>query len=296
LHPEDNSSTLTLYQELVAGNIDHYRVANRLLTKDGRRLWLDFTVSLIRGVKGEPLFAIAMGQDITDHEEAAERISRYHRRLQGLAAQLEEVQEAERRLLTRELHDRVGQNLGVLGINLNLLQSLVQEGDNNQIQIRLADSVAVVEQTVALIRDLMAELRPPELDDYGLLEALRSYGAKFSHRTNIAVDVAGEDLTPRLEPSVEISLFRIVQEALTNVAKHAQATRVRVTKNVDEGKVRLTIADNGAGFDRTRQENAKGRQGWGLITMTERAVAAGGHCRIESRPGEGTRVIVEVPR
>jgi two-component system sensor histidine kinase UhpB len=154
----------------------------------------------------------------------------------------------------------------------------------------------LVEQTVVLIRDLLAELRPPELDDYGLLEALRWHGGKFSQRTNIAVEITGEEAPRRLDLSVEISLFRIAQEALTNVAKHAQAGRVMVIQEVDDGIVRLTIADNGVGFDVSDQENAKRSQGWGLITMTERASAAGGHCSIESQPGKGTRVIVEVPR
>jgi two-component system sensor histidine kinase UhpB len=164
------------------------------------------------------------------------------------------------------------------------------------VRSRLDDSLALVEQTTDRIRDVMADLRPPGLDDYGLLAALRWYGVQFSSRMGIAVDVQGEELVPRLATSVENALFRISQEALNNVAKHARVARVRVAVESGGGNVRLIIADEGIGFDPSRLDEPAGHQRWGLVTMSQRATAVGGYCRIESRPGEGTRVVVEVPR
>jgi two-component system sensor histidine kinase UhpB len=140
----------------------------------------------------------------------------------------------------------------------------------------------------------MANLRPPVLDDYGLVAALHWYGEHFTGRTGIAVAVEGEEPAPRLAAHVENALFRIAQEALTNAAKHAQATQVTVAVEAGGGNLRLAIADNGSGFDVDNTTEPNVSRGWGLLTMTERAEAVGGRCRIETGPGQGTHVIVEV--
>jgi signal transduction histidine kinase len=130
------------------------------------------------------------------------------------------------------------------------------------------------------------------LDDYGLVAALRWYAEQFARRTGIGVVVEGEEPVPRLATRVEGALFRIAQEALTNVAKHAQATHVLVSVHVQGEILRLVVADDGIGFD----PGLSAGHGWGLLTMTERAEGVGGRCRIESVPGQGTRVSVEVAR
>lgn len=211
-------------------------------------------------------------------------------RLRALAIRLAEVEEEERRRLARELHDRVGQSLTALGINLNLLYSQLPAETAARMRARLADCLTLVEETTGHIRDVMGELRPAVLDDYGLLAALHWYGQRFSQRTSLAVAVQGEELTPRLPPAVETALFRIAQEALTNVARHAQASQVTVTLEHVDGGIRLVIADDGVGFDPA----VRRRGGWGLMTMRERAEAVGGRLRLDSAPGKGTRVVVEV--
>jgi signal transduction histidine kinase len=166
----------------------------------------------------------------------------------------------------------------------------------DKLHARLEDSAALVEQTTGRIRNVMADLRPPVLDDYGLLAALRWHSERFAARTGIGVTVLGEDIAPRLCPAAENTLFRIVQEALTNVSKHAQAVQVTVTVEADDAAVRIVVADDGVGFD-PRQLAASGeRKGWGLLTMTERAEAMGGKLEVGSAPGCGARVAVEAPR
>jgi PAS domain S-box-containing protein len=227
--------------------------------------------------------------DITELKQA-------QKELRALAARMAELEEKERHILARELHDEVGQGLTALGLNLTLIQTQMPREAAAPLLNRLTDAVALVEKTGETIRNVMAELRPPVLDDYGLLSALRWYGGEFSRRTSISVEVQGEEAAPRLTRSVELALFRIAQEALTNVAKHAGASRVELYEEEDNGTVRLVIADNGVGFDRTQVGQPKGRYRWGLMNMSERAAAAGGSCRIESQPGQGTRVVVEVSR
>jgi len=236
--------------------------------------------------------------------QAEKALQRHARRLRALTVQLADVAEAERQRLARELHDQVGQNLTALGINLNILRAQMPEEAAASVRSRLDDSLSLVEQTAERIRDVMADLRPPVLDDYGLVAALRWYGEQFTQRTHIACVVKGEELAPRLAARVENALFRITQEALTNVAKHAQATQVTVTVEVNNGTLRLVVADDGIGFDpsttlRTSpayMAEPDGGHGWGLLTMSERAEAVGGRCRIESDPRRGARVIVELDR
>jgi PAS domain S-box-containing protein len=235
-------------------------------------------------------------QDITERKQAEAEIVRQSNQLRALAARLGEVEEAERLHLAQELHNQVCQSLTALGLTLTLLQAQMPRKTPAKFLHRLAKAVALVEQTGETIRDLMAELRPPMLDDYGLLSALHWYGTEFSDKTGIGVDVQGQEAVPRLAAPVELALFRIVQEAMTNVAKHARATGVVLTEAEENGTLRLVIADNGVGFDQDQLGQPEGRHRWGIMTMSERAAAAGGHCRVESQPGQGTRVVVEVNR
>jgi signal transduction histidine kinase len=227
---------------------------------------------------------------------ARERLQEYAERLRTLARRLVEVQESERREIARELHDGVGQSLTALGINLNLLRGHLPAEARAGAEARLADSLQLVEQTVGSIRALMAELRPPVLDDYGLLAALRWYGEQVTGRAGLPVEVRGQEKAPRLPSATETVLFRIAQEALTNVVKHAQATRATVTVEETADRVRLTIADDGVGFDPAALPPLREPRGWGLLTMQERAEAVGGRFRVEAAPGQGTRVVVEVSR
>jgi two-component system sensor histidine kinase UhpB len=146
------------------------------------------------------------------------------------------------------------------------------------------------------MRDVMAELRPPVLDDYGLVAALRWYGEKISRRIEIPISVEGKEPSPRLDSNVENALFRIVQEVLTNVTKHAHASYVNMSIDVDRENLCLTLVDDGVGFNTEDIFQPENGRGWGLLSITERAEAVGGKCRIVSSPNQGTQVIVEIPR
>jgi signal transduction histidine kinase len=268
---------------------EHYQVA-------GERRFVEIIAAPRWGLDGAFQGIIESMRDVTERVRAQEALQQYAERLRALSAQLAEVAEAERQRLARELHDQVGQNLTALGINLNIVRTHMPVEAGDAIRSRLDDSLSLVEQTTERIRDVMADLRPSVLDDYGLVAALHWYGEQFARRTGIAVVVEGEEPLPRPATRVESALFRIAQEALTNVAKHAQATHVLVSVQ-GQGKIlRLVVADDGIGFDSGVMAGPGPDHGWGLLTMTERAEAVGGRCRIESLPGQGTRVSVEVAR
>jgi two-component system sensor histidine kinase UhpB len=221
-----------------------------------------------------------------------------HEQLRTLTARLARAEELERKRLARELHDQVGQNLTALGMNLNVIQAQIPDSLERAeaMRARLNDSLMLVDQTIERIRDVMADLRPSVLDDYGLVAALGWYGEQFTARTGIPVTLQREVTGPRLGAHVEDALFRIFQEALTNVAKHAQATQVTVKVQADAANVRVIIADDGVGFDPHNNRMSGERQGWGLLTMAERAQAIGGKFNIQSSSAHGTKVVVEVKR
>ncbi len=226
-----------------------------------------------------------------------EEVMRQSERLRILSGRLVEAEDAERQRLARELHDQVGESLTALGINLNILRTQVPWGEKNEPPRYLDDSLDLVERMTERIRGVMSDLRPPMLDDYGLVATLRWHGEQFSRRVGIPVAVHGNEPHPRLPAKVENALFRIAAEALTNVAKHAQAAHVTVTVESNERNLRLVVVDDGVGFDTKRTLQPDQPRGWGLLTMCERAEIVGGKCRIESRgPNGGTRVIAEVPR
>ncbi len=216
------------------------------------------------------------------------------RQLRDLTARLSELEEAERRKFARELHDQVGQTLSAININLSIIQSQLSRNTKLLIKKRLTDSMELVRQVTKRVQDVMADLRSPVLDDYGLLAALKWYGVQFASRMNIKVMVHGMEPMPRLNMAVENALFRIAQEALTNVAKHAQAKQITIIMETNPQITRLTIADDGVGFNLADNNIPEKRQSWGMISMTERAEAVGGIFRIASQPGLGTEVMVVV--
>jgi signal transduction histidine kinase len=215
-------------------------------------------------------------------------------RLRTLSQRLIEVEETERRAINRELHDRIGQNLAVLNLNLEIVRAQLPADVPADVVTRLVDARAMLEHTVEHVRDVMSDLRPAALDDYGLDAALATYADVFSARTGVAVDHCMEPIAPRLPAAMETALFRLAQGALVNVAKHAHAQHVELTLVASADRVVLTVADDGVGF--VPEALGETRPSWGLTTMRERADAIGAVITLESAPGKGTRVIVDAPR
>ncbi len=232
-------------------------------------------------------------RDITARRRAEDELKQYATHLKFLSRRLVEVQENERRTLVRELHDRTGQNLTAINLQLGAIRDQCSAQAQKAILARVDDAMALVAATIEATRDVMSNLRPPVLEDYGLLAGLRWYGEIFSQRTGLSVEISGVEPSPRLAPVVETALFRIAQEALTNVAKHANASRIDIALDWEATRVRLTIADNGRGFDVTAERPLNA--GWGLLVMRERVDAVDGILQVDSAPGRGMRVVVEVP-
>jgi two-component system sensor histidine kinase UhpB len=181
-------------------------------------------------------------------------------------------------------------------LNLSLLRGPLATSGAEALVERVDEAMRVTDEMSTQVRDVMVELRPPVLDDFGLLAALRWHAARVTENTGLATEVLGEELRPRLPLIIETALFRVTQEALTNVIRHAHADRVTMTLEALPDAGRLTLTDNGLGFSPQRPRGLRERPRWGLLTMRERAETVGGTMRIVSAPGQGTSIILEVAR
>jgi len=261
--------------------------------KDGRTIPVEVIDHYVCFEGKEYEFAFA--QDITERKAAETALQRTAKQLRDLRTQLDHAEEAERKRIARELHDQISQNLTALSINAGAIGNALGE-PSPEISGHLRDCTELIVETADQIRNLTFALRPPVLDDFGVTAALEWHAERVSVATGLNVRIDATELVPRPSPECEIALFRIAQEALTNIAKHAQATEARIGLDEDDGAIRLRIEDDGVGFNPVQDLGGSQPAGWGLLNMRERAESLGGRFVVDATPGGGTRILVEVPR
>ncbi len=212
-------------------------------------------------------------------------------RLRQLTGKVVSAQEEERRRVSRELHDEAGQSLTVLKMSLEMIETDLPQ-TLEQPREALAEAVGLTDKTMERIRHLAHDLRPPVLDAFSLNEALEGFCQEFSERSQLSVHYRGMETSSVRDP-LAISFYRFLQEALTNVVKHADASQAQVVLNVGEEMVELTVEDDGKGF--APDEEIPAGRGIGLTGVRERFEMLGGRLELESEPGEGTHVTAYAP-
>lgn len=216
--------------------------------------------------------------------------------LGDLVGKLVNAQEDERQRIARELHDETGQKLSALAMGLAAAENALQAGKIEYATKLLSNLRGLNDQTIVELRNIMTNLRPAQLDDLGLVPALRWYIQQFNEQhPEMTATLTATIGTPRLPSSYEIVLFRVTQEALTNVARHAHATHVEVALSQQDGYIKLQVADNGIGFQVDAPAKHAPGSGLGLPGMRERVALVGGQFTVESQPGQGTRITVTLP-
>jgi PAS domain S-box-containing protein len=257
-----------------------------LETCDGRAINVEFVSNLYQ-VNGGKVIQCNI-RDITRRKQAEGKLRASRKRLQVLSRRLVEVQETERRHLARELHDEIGQSLIVAELNL---QAVLQLPGTDALAPRLQETLDVVDRVLEQVHDLSLNLRPSMLDDLGLEPALRWYTKRQAALAGLEAEVRVDPLEQRLDPMIETECFRVAQEALTNVVKHAKARTVTVELTRNDEQIHLSVRDDGVGFDvASLREKAVRGASLGLLSMEERAVLAGGGLQYHSAPGQGTEV------
>jgi two-component system, NarL family, sensor histidine kinase UhpB len=281
IHPEDRPRVMEKWQTTMAAG-EAFEDEMRLRRADGAYRWFLVRTVALRNEKGAIVKWYGTSTDVDDRH--------------ALTRRLVELQESERKDLARELHDRIGPTLTSLSINLKLIKDALSPALRQALDGTLADSGRMIHEASAAMRDVMSELRPEELDNFGLQPALARYAEQFAARARIAVSVRTGAAYERAAPEVEIALFRIAQEALNNVAKHARAKSVVITLECQASEHVMSVADDGIGFRASGKRVDRPHAALGLVTMRERAQAVGSRLSIEAPPGGGTRLTVRVPR
>ncbi len=264
--------------------------------------WWKFTVSLIKEEKGKSNFAIALIEDITEQkiiererENLFDEVNKARKRLESLTKFLLNAQEAERGNISRELHDEVGQVLTAINIEL---QSILKLGPSKKIKVHIAEGTKLVDYAIQKTKNLSINLRPSMLDDLGLISAVRWFLKKEQQRTNLNIMFSADTETTRYRSEIEITCYRIIQESLTNIMRHANAKNVWVNIVEEKERIKLEIKDDGVGFD-PEEVFTKLHEGksMGLISMMERVELIGGKIDFESNIKErGTSIIIHIPK
>ena len=265
----------------------------RATTQD--RVWLLVNAELQFNPDGSIKQVVCTLDDITKSRQAEEDRIRQSSLIDELSNRVLKEHEQVRRRFARELHDRTSPNLAALRINLMIMAKATPEVRASQIFLdRVEDTQALVDDTTFSVRDICAELRSPLSDCNGLLGLVQTYAEQFFKRTGLPVVVQCPHGEIRLAPEKELALFRIVQEALTNCLKHAKSTSIIVRLLLDSSPLLLSIQDDGVGLDFSAATLAGSEQGQGLLNMKETVNLMGGQFTLESVPGRGTRVNIEI--
>ncbi|MDP3512703.1 MAG: PAS domain S-box protein [Sulfuritalea sp.] len=256
----------------------------------------ELSIQALRGPDGRIVRFISIFSDITERKRNEDELRKQRQqlvesetRLRDLAEFLQTVREEERARIARELHDEMGQALTALRIDLGWLRGKCQPLGTPTVE-RVGSALGVVEHSIVSLRRISEDLRPAMLDSLGLAAAVEHHVTKFSERTGIACRLSMNREEFELDDRLATTVFRIVQETLTNVARHAGASEVTVRIDEVEDGIRLTIEDNGRGIS-----DAKDKKTFGLLGMRERVAMLGGRLEIHSRPGKGTRIAGWLP-
>lgn len=270
--------------------IKHFET-NRL-KKSGEQIDVSLTVSPIKNSSGTIIGASTIARDVTERKRAEERLKKSNEKLRALAARLQTVREEESIKIAREIHDEMGGGLTGLKIDVSWIERRLSEVDDEAVRQKLRSMSELIDETIQKVRNISTELRPSVLDDLGLAAAIEWQAREFQRRTEIECVITSLDEEVGLSAEKSTAVFRIFQELLTNVARHARATQVEISMEKPDGALVLKVCDDGRGI---KESDITDTRSLGLLGMRERAVVFGGAVEIEGAKGRGTTATVRIP-
>ena len=286
---QDEPSYEDLQSTLLPGDVIRFVFTYRM--KDGQLRLVEESIAPVMDNRGNVTHFAHSGHDVTERVRGEREIRESREQLRALAARLESVREEERTRIAREIHDELGQMLTGLKFDLSWLGSRIPK-DSPSLQERVTAMLSLTDSTIASVRRISSELRPGLLDDLGLGAAVEWLAQDFRSRTGIDCALESGLDTLALDTKLSTAVFRILQEALTNVARHSGATRVAISIRRDDGRLTLTVKDDGRGIS---EAEVAGKTSLGLVGMRERVLLLGGEVRITGEPGKGTTVTARLP-
>lgn len=330
-HPDDIPSNKVGIDAVVRGEKDSFRMEKRYIRKDGQIIWVDMSTSSVRDSGGKPLYIVTHAQDITERKRAEEVLQRSRDELEdkvrertallseinkSLLAEIQERKRTEKRLrsaqknlramaseiviadeksrqnLATELHDSVVQTLGAAKLRSELMHEIIPE----EFFPCLTDLHNLILQSITQARSIMTEMSPPVLYELGFVPAIEWLCEQIQSQHNLAIKFHASDTFEPLADEVQVVLFQATRELLINIVKHSRAKNVAVSITENQKNARITIADDGIGFDGKVSFHADKSGGFGLFSIRERLKHLGGQLSIFSNPGKGTRVVMTAPR
>jgi PAS domain S-box-containing protein len=265
---------------------------SQTITNDGNRIWVSVNARSVKDEWGKTYYEGTV-ENVTERKRAEIEMKATQNRLKTLSRTLLKKMEIERHYVAYELHDEIGQALTAVKLNLESIRSL---DGHNGLDRHLDESVAVIDRALQQVRDLSLNLRPSVLDDLGLMAALRWLVKSMTSKSGLEILFESDEVEPRLSREIETTCFRVAQEAITNVLRHAHASKITVMLRKDKEILTLTVSDNGIGFD-TRAAQARCVSGgsFGLLGMEERVTLSGGTFLVESALDKGSRIMAHFP-
>ncbi len=255
------------------GTLINVEIFSHEIVYEGKRVWL------------------GLSHDVTEKYEAKELLQKSYEDIRQLASNLQSIREDERTSIAREIHDELGQQLTGLKMDLHWLTRKINSSDE-QVAAKMQESIKLIDATIASVRKISTDLRPSILDDLGLIPALEWQGEEFEKRSGIAVEFINNAGERSVQPEVATAIFRIYQELLTNIARHANASQVKAELTMDKSQLYFRLTDNGIGFN---PELIKNKKTLGLLGIKERSLLLGGTYEFESAPGKGSVTSISIP-
>lgn len=295
VHPKDINLFYGCFEDFASARRERFETECRLTHRGGKVIWGLVTISLVKSADSEPRYTIVMVEDITVRKRAEETLRDSSESMRSLAARLEHVREEERRGIAREIHDELGQTLTALKIDLSWLEKNLSRPIYFQgvsVRNKVADMLDIVDRTMQSVHRISSDLRPGVLDDLGLQAAIEWQLQKFKELTGIEYRLLAGPDTQELGSDIATTVFRIFQESLTNIARHAQASKVNVELMISKNWLILRVSDNGKGITPAESSNP---ESLGLLGMRERAISLGGSVGFSARKDGGTTVEVRIP-
>ena len=291
LIPKEEQAEMEKRMQLLTADRPWITYEQHFKDKKGFTQWYQWIDRAIFDDIGKPVEFQSVGRNTTEWKLAEEALKQSHEKLLNMTSHLQKVREEERTKVAREIHDELGQALTALKMDLSLLRKKISEGDKS-ITDKIESMYKLIDSTVHAVKKISTELRPGLIDDLGLSAAIEWQAEEFERRTGIRVkmDIAQNEM--KLDENLSISIFRIFQEALTNIARHARATKVTVYFKYKDKGVELMVQDNGVGIS---EEQINHAQSFGIIGMQERTEFMGGQVEIKGSPGKGTKILLTVP-
>ena len=291
LIPKDEQSEMQKRMQLLTIQKPWIAYEQHLMDKKGHTQWYQWIDRAIFDERGKPVEFQSVGRNTTERKLAEEALKTSHEKLLNMTGHLQKAREEERTKVAREIHDELGQALTALKMDLSLLRKKIPENDNS-ITEKIDSMYKLIDSTVQTVKKISTELRPGLLDDLGLSAAIEWQAEEFERRTGIRVnmDITQNDI--KLDENLATSIFRIFQEALTNITRHARATKVTVHFKQKNKNLELLVQDNGIGIT---EEQINHGQSFGIIGIQERTEFMGGQVNINGTPEKGTKIMLTVP-